>query len=66
MEPIHVHVSEGKPTPNTTKIWIDNNGSCRLCNNHSQIPERALKNILRILEAYHQEIADMWQEYFGA
>ena len=21
-EPIHVHVSKGKPTPNATKIWL--------------------------------------------
>ena len=22
LEPVHVHVSEGKPTKNATKIWI--------------------------------------------
>ena len=25
-EPIHVHVSKGKPTPNATKIWLTKSG----------------------------------------
>lgn len=64
-EPIHVHVSEGKPVPNATKIWITDIGECRLCNNNSRIPERALRNIMRILEVYHREIIAKWKDYFG-
>ncbi|MDD3409581.1 MAG: DUF4160 domain-containing protein [Eubacteriales bacterium] len=64
LEPVHVHVSEGRPTTSATKIWIMTTGECRLCNNNSRIPERALNNIMRILEAYHQEIADAWNRYF--
>ena len=30
LEPIHVHVSEGKPTENATKIWITQSGNCLL------------------------------------
>lgn len=64
-EPIHVHVSEGHPTPNATKIWISQTGHCCLCSNSSRIPERALSNIMRILEAYHEEIAQKWMACFG-
>lgn len=65
LEPIHVHVAEGIPTANSTKIWISSTGKCLLSNNNSHIPERALRNIMRILEAYHQEIITRWNDYFG-
>ena len=26
LEPIHVHVSEGRPTKNSTKVWITGSG----------------------------------------
>ena len=31
LEPIHVHVAEGSPAPNATKIWITRSGKCYLC-----------------------------------
>ena len=27
-EPIHVHVSRGKPSPSSTKIWLTSRGGC--------------------------------------
>lgn len=65
LEPIHVHVSQGAPTANATKIWITRAGKCYLCNNHSQIPERTLRNIMRIIEARSSEIIEKWSAYFG-
>ena len=38
LEPIHVHVAQGAPNSNATKIWITKAGGCYLCNNNSQIP----------------------------
>ena len=38
LEPIHVHVSDGVPTANATKIWITQSGKCLLCHNNSKIP----------------------------
>ena len=35
IEPVYVHVSEGKPIANATKIWITSNGKCLLYNNNS-------------------------------
>ena len=42
LEPVHVHVSEGNPTANSTKIWITKSGKCYLCHNTSKIPEKTL------------------------
>ena len=33
LEPIHVHVAQGSPRPNATKIWITKAGKCYLCHN---------------------------------
>ena len=32
-EPIHVHVTKGKPTPNATKIWLTKSGGCIVASN---------------------------------
>ena len=65
LEPVHVHISEGKPVPNATKVWITSAGKCYLANNNSRIPERVLYNILRIIEARSTEIISKWKDYFG-
>ena len=64
LEPVHVHVSEGNPVPHATKIWLLASGHCRLCSNGSRIPEPALRNIMRVLEAYHEEIVEKWVACF--
>ncbi|NBI65098.1 DUF4160 domain-containing protein [Clostridiales bacterium] len=65
LEPVHVHVAEGGPKLNATKIWITKAGKCYLCNNNSKIPNRILKNIMRIIEARSGEIVNKWISYFG-
>ncbi len=65
LEPIHVHVSEGKPSENATKIWITQSGNCLICNNNSRIPKHILRNIMRIIEARSEEVVSKWTEYFG-
>jgi len=65
LEPIHVHVSEGKPSENATKIWITQSGNCLICNNNSHIPKHILRNIMRIIEARSEEVVSKWTEYFG-
>lgn len=64
-EPVHVHVSEGKPSENATKIWITSSGKCLLANNNSNIPSKALRNIMRIIEARSQEVIQKWLSFFG-
>ena len=64
LEPIHVHVSEGFPSENSTKIWITQKGKCLLCNNNSHIPLRKLNQIIEIIEARSNEIIQKWYSYF--
>jgi len=65
IEPVHVHVSGGIPKENSTKIWITKAGKCLLCNNNSGISAKALKNIIRIIEARNIEIIGKWYSFFG-
>ena len=65
LEPVHVHIAEGKPQANGTKIWITSSGKCLVENNNSKIQERVLRNIVRIIEARSEEIIDKWIQHFG-
>ena len=65
LEPVHVHVAQGAPAANATKIWITSAGRCYLCNNNSQISARTLRNIMMIIEARSAEIISKWMAYFG-
>lgn len=65
LEPVHVHVAEGRPVPNATKIWITSHGKCYLAHNKSHIPVVTLKNIMRIIEARSHEVVAKWDGYFG-
>ncbi|MBR0495776.1 MAG: DUF4160 domain-containing protein [Treponema sp.] len=64
VEPVHVHVAEGRPVANATKIWITKDGKCSLCNNNSKIPQRVLNSIMRLIESRSFEIISEWQERF--
>lgn len=65
LEPVHVHVAEGAPTANATKIWITSAGKCLVANNNSGINRRVLSNIERIIEARVDEILVKWDAHFG-
>ena len=64
-EPIHVHISQGTPTENSTKIWITSRGKCLLANNNSHIPNHVLHNMMRIIEARSEEVIEKWESFFG-
>lgn len=64
LEPVHVHVCEGVPSPTATKIWITKSGNCLLCHNKSKIPPKQLRFIMQVIEARHQEIIDLWFQTF--
>ena len=63
IEPIHVHVSEGRPMENATKIWLTSKGGCILANNNSKIPQSKLKDIMDVVEAQFFYICRRWQEH---
>jgi hypothetical protein len=65
LEPVHVHIAEGRATPNATKIWITSKGKTLLCHNNSKIPDKTLINIMRNIEANSSLIINGWYEYFG-
>ena len=64
LEPIHVHIAEGKPVENATKLWITQSGKCLLQNNNSHIPDKRLKLLIRIIEANSEEIINKWKAFF--
>lgn len=63
-EPVHVHVAEGRPHPNATKIWITKSGKTLLANNNSKIRDKELRMIQRIIEANSREIVEEWKKHF--
>ena len=65
LEPVHVHVADASPTANGTKIWLPKAGKFLLCNNASKIPERVLRNIMRVIEARSSEVVEKWIAFFG-
>ena len=65
LEPVHVHIAEGKAVPNATKVWITSTGKTLVCNNNSGIPDRILKRLTRVIEANAWKIISDWQEHFG-
>ena len=65
LEPIHVHVSEGRASATATKIWITSTGKTILSNNNSKIPEKILKRLMRMITANSSDIMDEWLNRFG-
>ncbi len=65
LEPVHVHIAQGAPTANATKVFITKAGKCYIANNNSDIPEKVLRNIVKIIEARSSEVLDKWYAFFG-
>lgn len=64
LEPVHVHIAKGVPSPNATKIWITKNGKCLLWNNNSKIPDKQLRVFMQIIEARSKSVLDLWYSTF--
>ena len=64
LEPIHVHIAEGTPSKDGTKLWITQTGHCILCHNKSQIPMVILRRIMRLIEANSADIRAAWLDMF--
>lgn len=65
LEPVHVHISEGRAVANATKLWITSTGKVIICNNNSKIPDKILRKLIRIIEANSADIIDKWLDCFG-
>ena len=64
LEPVHVHISQGEPQKDSTKVWLTRGGRALLCNNNSKIPAHVLKNIMDAIEARHEDIVMRWKKHF--
>lgn len=65
LEPVHVHISEGKASSTATKVWITSTGKTLLCNNDSGIPDRILRRLMKVIEANSGKIVEDWEKHFG-
>ena len=65
LEPVHVHVAEGRASANATKLWITRSRKVILCNNNSKIPVLTLRRIMRVIEGNTDYIVERWQDQFG-
>lgn len=65
LEPVHVHVCEGVPSENATKIWVTKDLKTLIAHNKSNIPYHKLNIICKTIEARAFEIIAKWKEYFG-
>ncbi|MGL6174480.1 MAG: DUF4160 domain-containing protein [Cellulosilyticaceae bacterium] len=64
-EPIHVHVSKGRPTQNATKLWLLSDGTFSLAHNKSRVPEQELKKIILALNVNKMVIYSAWMNFHG-
>ena len=63
-EPIHVHICEGQPTANATKVWLTAAGGCVLANNSSRIPQQELNDLMDVISANFFRICKKWKDHF--
>ena len=64
-EPIHVHISPGKPSQNATKIWITRSGGTIVAHNRSKIPEIKLRYLRKIVGTEYLNICNKWELFIG-
>lgn len=58
LEPVHVHIAEGRATSNATKVWITSTGKALLSHNSSKISAQILNSMIRVIEANSEEIIE--------
>ena len=64
-EPIHVHISKGKPSQDATKVWITRAGGCIVAHNKSRIPQRELNELLDFVSAQFFLICAEWKSFYA-
>lgn len=66
VEPIHVHVTEGTPAKDDTKIWITRSGGCLVSHNKGDISNHRLHEIIDVIESQSGYIINRWVAMFGS
>ena len=59
-----MHISKGKPTPNSTKVWLTRTGGCILASNGSSISQKELNELMEIISAQFFLICAEWKKFF--
>ncbi len=62
-EPIHVHISKGKPSQNATKVWLTKRGGCVLANNNSRISNKDLNALMEVVTSNYFLIISRWKVF---
>ena len=66
LEPIYVHISNGIPNAEATKIWITQNKRALIANpNDKRISAKVLNRLVEMIEAQSDDIIAAWIERFG-
>lgn len=66
LEPIHVHISNGIPNAEATKVWITQNKRALIANpNDKRISAKVLNRLVEMIEAQSDDIIVAWIERFG-
>ena len=60
-----MHIAEGVPRANATKVWLTQSGKAVLASRHSEIPAVELRKLIRVVEANVDLIREKWSDYFG-
>ena len=63
-EPVHVHVSEGRPKEHATKFWLTSDGGAILANNGSKLSKRDLLDIGETIQANADIVVKEWEKHF--
>lgn len=63
-EPIHVHVSKGKPSKHATKFWLTSDGGCILASNGSKLSQHTINKLIDVITAQYGLICLKWKKYF--
>ena len=65
IEPVHVHISKGKPKENATKFWVTKTGKSLLANYNSDYDSRTLNYLSKAIEANKDIVIEKWLSFFG-
>ena len=60
-----MHIAEGVPRANATKVWLTQSGKAVLASRHSETPAAELRKLIRVVEANVDLIREKWSNYFG-
>jgi hypothetical protein len=63
-EPIHLHVSKGKPHASSSQFWIMADGTVRLAHDAGDVPPKDLQKVMEYIKANRAEVIARWVEYF--